>query len=48
MKTIKFLIAGFMLTTLVACDQLSRLTDLAFGLDEQELLILWNNMRQNK
>ena len=38
MKTIKFLIAGFMLTTLVACDQLSRLTDLAFGLDEQELL----------
>ena len=27
-----------MLTTLVACDQLSRLTDLAFGLDEQELL----------
>lgn len=38
MKTIKLLIAGFMLTTLVACDQLSRLTDRAFGLDEQELL----------
>ncbi len=38
MKTIKILIAGFVLTTLVACDKLSKLTDLAFGLDEQELL----------
>ena len=38
MKTIKFLIAGFMLVTFLECGQLWRLTDLAFGLDEQEVL----------
>ena len=37
MKTIKILIAGFMLMTLVACDQMSKWTDKLWGID-QELL----------